>query len=170
MRTGGGIAYGTQTGNDGYDDSIALLTGFGPNQRVTAVIHLAGTRSASTSTHEVELILRGSYTPHQQRLYECNIGYAGPSGWYSQIVRQDGPIGTFTEITNSVSQTPDIRDGDVFTAEIIGEVINTYVNGVKVGTATDANIATGQPGIGFFWRGTENIEDFGFTALTATPL
>jgi hypothetical protein len=28
----------------------------------------------------------------------------------------------------------------------------------------------GQPGIGFFWRGTENLTDFAFTSLTVTPL
>jgi hypothetical protein len=37
-------------------------------------------------------------------------------------------------------------------------------------TATDPTIATGAPGIGFFWRGTENIDDFAFTSLTVLGL
>ena len=170
VRTGGGLAFGTLTGLGGYEDSIALLSGFAANQRVTATVHFTSNRSAATGTHEVELILRGSYTAHVQHLYECNLGYAGATGWYSQIVRMNGAIGDFTDITTSVSPLPDIKDGDVFTAEIVGSVISTYVNGVKTTTATDATHATGQPGIGFFWRATEKIDDFAFTGLVATSL
>jgi hypothetical protein len=170
VRSGGGLAYGTQTGADGYDDSIALLSGFGADYRVSAVIHFVGARSAATGTHEVELILRGSYTAHVQHLYECNLGYAGASGWYAQIMRMNGAIGDFTEVGSSVAQVPDVKDGDVFTAEIIGNVINSYLNGVKLQTATDATHASGLPGMGFFWRGTENIDDFAFTSFTATAL
>jgi hypothetical protein len=170
VQTKNGIAFGTQTGNDGYDDSIALLSGFGPDHRVSAVIHFVGMRSDNTSTHEVELILRGSYTPHEQYLYECNLGYSGASGWYSQIVLQNGMIGTFTDITQGLAAVPDIKDGDVFTAEVIGDTINTYVNGLQVGTASAAAISTGQPGVGFFWRATENIDDYGFTSVCVTKL
>jgi hypothetical protein len=53
---------------------------------------------------------------------------------------------------------------------VVGSTITVSVNGVPVTTATDSTWATGQPGIGFFWRGTENAEDFGFTSLTVEPL
>lgn len=170
VRTANGLAFGTLTGNDGYDDSIALLSGFGPDQRVSAVVHMSGQRSQSTSTHEVELILRGSYAPHEQHVYECNLGYSGPSGWYAQIIVLNGPIGTFQDITQGVGSLGDIADGDVFTAEIVGNTIQTSVNGVVVATATDSSIATGQPGMGFFWRATENVDDFAFTSFCATKL
>jgi len=170
VRTNGSIAHGTQTGSDGYDDSIALLTGFGPDYRIDAVVHFVGSRSSSTDSHEVELILRGSYGPRVQRIYECNLGYSGSSGWYAQIILLNGSIGTFESIGDTVAAVPNVRDGDVFSAEIRGNVINTYLNGVKLKTATNSVLTTGQPGIGFFWRGTEQITDFGFKSLTVTEL
>jgi hypothetical protein len=168
-RTSGGLAFGTQTGSGGYNDSISLLGGFSPNHRISGVIRLAGTRSSSTSTHEVELILRGNYTAHNQRLYECNLGYSGSAGFYSQIVRLDGPIGSFTVI-GSGQPTPTVKEGDVFMAEINGNTIKSYLNGVPLQTATDSTISSGQPGIGFFWRGTENVNDFAFTSITVQDL
>ena len=170
VRTSGSIAYGTQTGSGGYDDSISLLSGFGPNQRISGVIQFTGSRSNSTDSHEVELILRGSYSAHTQHLYECNIGYSGASGWYMQIMRQYGVNGDYTEITSNVRSIPEIHNGDTFTAEVIGNVINSYINGVKIRTATDSTIRTGQPGIGFFWRGTEKVSDFAFSSITVTEL
>jgi chitodextrinase len=169
VRTNGSIAYGTQTGSGGYDDSIALLSGFSPNYRVTAVVHFAGSRSSSTSSHEVELILRGNYTAHTQHLYECNLGYDG-SGWYSQIMRMNGIIGAYAEIDSVVNSPPGVKNGDVFVCEITGSTINSYLNGMKLATANDSTYATGQPGIGFFWRGTENITDFAFSSVTVTQL
>ena len=41
VRTNGTIAYATQSGSTGYDDSIALLSGFSNDQSISAVIHLA---------------------------------------------------------------------------------------------------------------------------------
>jgi hypothetical protein len=170
VRTNGSIAYGTQTGFGGYDDSIALLTGFGPDYRISAVVHFAGTRSSNTGSHEVELILRGSYTPHIQHLYECNLGYSS-AGWYAQIMRMDGVSGAYTDIGNAVvTAFPAVKDGDVFTAEVSGTTIRSYLNGVQLLTATDSAYPTGQPGIGFFWRATENITDFAFSSMTVTEL
>jgi hypothetical protein len=170
VQTGNGLAYGTQTGAGGYDDSIALLSGFGTDYRLTAVVHLAGQRSESTNTHEVELILRGSYSPHVQHLYECNLGYAGASGWYAQIMRMDGAFGAFTEIGSAVTQVPEVHDGSIFVAEIRGSEIDSYVDGVKVQTAVDHTYVSGAPGIGFFWRGSERLDDFAFTSLTVLGL
>lgn len=172
VRTGGGIAYGTQTGLlQAYDDSIALLSGYGPNQRVSAVLHFAGNLATATNTHEAELILRGSYTPHYQRLYECTFGYHDATGWYVDIVVLDGSLGTFRSIgVPTGNPLPVIRDGTAVSAQIIGDLITVSVGGVAVLTARDSTIASGQPGIGFFWRGTENITDLGFTSFSAVGL
>ncbi len=58
-------------------------------------------------------------------------------------------------------------------ATIAGNVITAYLNGVKVGTATDATYATGSPGMGMNLEtgdascvGTNG--DYGFTHYTAT--
>lgn len=172
-QTAGGLAFATAV-NTTYDDSIALLGGFNANQRVSAVIHYNGaTRTGATDSHEVEIILRGSYTAHVQHLYECNVGYqlAASNGFYMQIMRMDGAIGAFTEIDTVVNAVPTIADGDIFTAEIIGNVINSYINGVKILTATDNTYATGNPGLGFFVRplhGSEALNDFAFSSFTAS--
>src|SRR5262245_9190880 len=40
VRTTPGLAFGTQTGTNGFDDSVALLTGtWGPDQTVEATVH-----------------------------------------------------------------------------------------------------------------------------------
>ena len=137
---------------------------------MSAVLHVAGARDANTQTHEVELILRGSYEPNTQHLYECNLGYAGATGWYGQIILLDGPIGTFQDITQGLASVPDLKDGDVFTAEVIGDTIHTYLNDLELATAPATALSSGQPGIGFFWRGTENVDDFAYTSFAATHL
>jgi hypothetical protein len=167
VRTNGSIAYGTQTQFNSYDDSLALLTGFSPNQRLSAVVSFTGTRTASTSSHEVELILRGTINATSLSLYEVNLGYSGTVGWYMQIFKLIGPLGTFVEIDSSGLEIPPVKTGDVFTAEIEGSQIRAYLNGVLYRTATDGSITTGQPGIGFFWRGTENASDLGYDSFTA---
>ena len=58
-------------------------------------------------------------------------------------------------------------------ATIVGNVITAYLNGVEVGTATDATYATGSPGMGMNLEtgdascvGTNG--DYGFTHFTAS--
>lgn len=170
IRTMGGLAIGTQTGQDGYDDSIALAKGCGANQRVSATVHLK-MPIVGTGSHEVELILRGSSGPHQLPLYECNLGYADSSGsFYAQIVRQNGPLGSFEEIDTGVANPLQVHDGDVFSAEIVGTQIRTFLNGAPISTANDAVLGSGAPGIGMFWRGTESISDFAFSDVTVETL
>lgn len=170
IRTTGGIAIGTQTGNDGYDDSIALAKGCGANQRVTATVHLK-MPIVGTGTHEVELILRGNAKANDLGLYECNLGYADSSGsFYAQIMRWNGPLGSFVEIDNGVANPLRIKDGDVFSAEIVGTQIRTFLNGAPISTANDGMFPSGAPGIGMFWRGTESISDFGFSDVTVETL
>lgn len=172
IRTEGGLAIGSQTGQDGYDDSIALAKGCGANQRVTATVHLK-MPIVGTGSHEVELILRGTAGSHDLPLYECNLGYADSSGsFYAQIMRLNGPLGSFDEIDTgvSVSGPLQIHDGDVFSAEIVGTQIRTFLNGAPLSTANDSMHASGAPGIGMFWRGTESISDFAFTDVTVETL
>lgn len=167
VRTNGSIAFGTQTTFNSYNDSTALLTGFSPNQRVSAVVSFTGSRSSSTSSHEVELIVRGTIMPKALSLYEVNLGYSDSSGWYMQIFRVQGPMGTYLQLDSGGTPIPNVKTGDVFTVEIEGTQIRAYLNGVLYRTATDGAITTGQPGIGFFWRGTENVSDLAFDSFTA---
>lgn len=181
VKTAGGLASGTQVAPfTNYDDSLALLSGFRPIHRVSCVLHVAnqGARNAGTSSHEVEILLRSDITANSVFLYECNIGYSGATGFYSQIIKIDGTFIPAGQMDGG-NTTPDVFDGDIFTAEIIGTTtptINSYLNGSLIQTATDngsyvgAAYTTGQPGIGFFWRGTENQDDFCFTSATFEDL
>ncbi len=162
VETGGGDAYGTQTGTSGYDDSYAILSGFSPDQSAEAVIHLNAAIDRSC-THEVEILLRWSDAPHDAHGYECNLSFDGS---YAQIVRWNGPLGDFTYVgSGSVAS---VHDGDTIGASIRGNRIAIELNGVEIATATDDTFTTGNPGIGFFRRDCGANSDYGLTSFAAT--
>jgi hypothetical protein len=155
-----GMAQGTQSGNNGYDDSYATLSGFPPDQIARAVVQIAP-GIHPPCTHEVELHLRWSDAPHWAQGYEINLGM----GSYMQIVRWNGPIGDFTELASV--WLPPANDGDIFRASIVGNVITGYLNGVPLVQATDSTFATGNPGVGFFRRDCGSNQDFTFRNFRA---
>jgi hypothetical protein len=163
--TAGGIAFGTQKGTGAYDDSYAHLSGFPPNQSVSAVIHL--NRSAITgSTHEVEIILRMNDSPSWHTGYECNLAFDGS---YTQIVRLNQGASNWMYLSNVAGIAP--NDGDVFSAQIVGSTITVYLNGKQINTATDATYPTGNPAMGF-WRGNPSTlqSDYGFSSFSARSI
>lgn len=164
-----GIAFGTNGANDAYDDSYALLSGFGPDQTAQAVVFRSPSLVSSTITHEMELLLRFSDDANNARGYECLFNYAGGV----DIVRWNGPLGNFTSLSftgGAGNLGRDLVSGDVIKATIVGNVISTYINGVLRAQAVDSTFATGQPGIGFFTRplGVGANADFGMTTYTVT--
>ncbi len=164
VRTANGIAYGTNGITDTYDDSYALLSGFGPDQQAEAVI----TRSPGLDTrftHEVELLLRFADDTNSARGYECLFAYFGGV----EIVRWAGPGFTSLPFTaGSGSLGRELSSGDVVRATIAGNVINVYINGVLIARAIDSTFATGQPGIAFFTRPGGNSAHLGLTSYTVT--
>jgi hypothetical protein len=151
-----GIAYGTQTGTGGYDDSYAVLSGYSPNQQASAVVHLDPAIDRSC-THEVELLLRWADTSSTARGYEVNLMFDGS---YAQIVRWNGPSGDFTVLGGG--HYSGLKDGDVFEASIVDSVIKITVNDVLLAQVTDSTYKDGNPGIGFFRRECGKNSDFGF--------
>jgi hypothetical protein len=184
VATSDGIAYGTQNGSGGYDDSNAFLSGFPPNQRATAVIHKTGNAPGNL---EVELLLRWSegtqrntsFGPTKSTGYEINIQ---GNGGYVQIGRFKGLPALFdSQASGSPLTAMGVHDGDVFSAEIVGNKITARLNGTVIATATDSDgaagggppIATGNPGIGFFRHdigGTIDPKSCSFTSFTAESL
>jgi hypothetical protein len=159
-----GFAHGTQTGNGGFDDSYAYLSGFPANQSASATIAL-NTSATDANTREVELLLRWSDSPHSATGYECNLHYLGD---YAEIVRWNGALGDFTIIKSVTPPKP--KTGDVMTATIVGNVITVFYNGTQIMQVTDPTYATGNPGMGFFIRAPAANTDFGFSGFTATGL
>jgi hypothetical protein len=167
--TANGIAFGTNGVLDTYDDSYALLSGFGPDQQAQAVVFRSPSLVTTATTHEIELLLRFSDNATSARGYECLFNYAGGV----DIVRWDGALGSFTPLTitgGAGGLGRDLVSGDVIKATIVGNVISTYINGVLRAQATDSTFATGQPGIGFFTRpdGVADSANFGMTSYSAS--
>jgi len=165
----GGFAYGTQTGTGGYDDSYAYLSGFPPDQSASGVVHI-DSRTSTTTTHEVEILLRWSDSASSARGYECNFAY---NGQYADIVRWNGAKGDFTFLApaGTAGISGGLKEGDVVSAQIIGNVITTFVNGTKVLSVVDSTYGDGNPGMGF-WRGDPSspLDDFAFTRFSAVAL
>jgi len=176
--TSNGVAYGTQDGHkEGpYDDSYAILSGWPPDQYAEAVIHIESGIPAQYA--EVEILLRWTDNAHYSNGYECNLAF---NGQYAVIGRWPGPLGTdvsqYTVICPETQAPFAPRDGDILAAQIVGYTITSWLirDGVKhqlcTGTDTKAGkLATGSPGIGFYWAGSPATSKYGFTSFSAHSL
>lgn len=165
VQTAGGVAFGTNGVTDGYDDSYAILSGFGPDYAAEAVVFRDASLSADV-THEVELLLRMSDDANGVRGYECLFSWNGGL----QIMRWNGRPGDFTElpVANARSLGRPLMTGDIIRGTINGNTIRIYINGVEMGRAVDSTFSTGQPGIGFFIRPRGHQRLLGLSSYTVT--
>ncbi|MEO8137819.1 MAG: hypothetical protein ABI831_28060 [Betaproteobacteria bacterium] len=151
-----------------YNDSIAHLnTAFAANQFAQGSVYRAAGYSPGTSKHEVELLLRFQISANFARGYEVLWGHSG----YLAVVRWNGPLGDYTALYEAGD--PGIGppvDGDVLRAEIIGNVIRVYKNGMQVASVSDATYANGQPGIGLWPVDGASIDKFGWKNFQAGGL
>jgi hypothetical protein len=173
VRTGNGMAFGTQTGTDTgvsrYNDSYAVLSGFPPDQMAEGVVHIVN--PTGLCNQEVELLLRWTSSAHRATGYECLFRCLDSTGFYMQVVRWNGPLGDFTYIANLHDSSAGIKDGDKLKASISANVITVYINGILKLQCTESTYPKGNPGIGFFLHGCGGSNsDFGFTNFTATGL
>jgi len=137
-----------------YLDSIAVRTGFSPNQYIRATVRNTG----ASSGEEIELITRATIAPHVATGYEVDGVFAGPR---IDLVRWNGANGNFTQVS-TVSTSACFISGTVWEVRTIGSVITVFCNGTQV-LQTDvqafamsnggAYFATGGPGIGL-WNQT----------------
>ncbi len=183
VQTAAGFASGTQSGGGGFDDSTAILKGdWKSDQSAQAVIHVVA-QDPGVNAEESEIRLRSwmTNTPCPgQPTGGCNTGYeinfsAVPGNNYVQIVRWDGPLGSFTILATA---SPTVNDGSVVKATVTGDTISAFINGVQVLQATDATYNAAycsahpcNPGIGFFLdngSATGDNTHFGFSSFTAS--
>lgn len=168
-RTTPGIFFGTQTGDGGTDDSIALVGGAWSNdQDVSGVVHL-GTRPGSFS--EIELLLRGTIVSTDAKLYECYFSVAASPNRYAHITRWEGAFNSYTDLASLDNSTsPTINDGDIIRATIVGGQIRVYVNGGQVmayDTSGDSTKwTTGLPGLGVFSQTKASDSSYGWASAT----
>jgi hypothetical protein len=163
-----GLAIGLQSGTEGYDDTVALLTGsWGPDQTVQATVYTVN--QSDSYFEEVELRLRSSLSAHDCTGYEVLFSCRETSNAYVQIVRWNGPLDSFTLLNGNSGSAYGLANGDVVKATIVGNLITAYINNVQVLQVTDITYANGNPGMGFFLDNTTGKNgDFGFTSFTAS--
>jgi hypothetical protein len=166
VRTAAGNAFGTNGAADRYDDSYALLSGFGPDQQAEGVIHRSP-GLARGITHEVELLLRFTDGAGFASGYECLFAYFGGV----QIVRWNGAMGDFTVL--KIARGPEridreLQSGDRIKASIVGDQISLYINDVLMAQTRDDAYTGGQPGISFFTRPGGNSADFALTEYSVS--
>ena len=164
-----GLAFGTQSGSNGYDDSTALLKGaWGPDQSVTANVYARNQRG-NKIYEEVEIRLRSAISPRRCTGYEILFRSLKSSDSYVQIVRWNGPLGDFTYLADEKGVKCGVSHGDTVRATIIGNVITAYINDVPIARAIDSTYSSGNPGMGFFIQGTPAANrDYGFSSFTAS--
>jgi hypothetical protein len=164
-----GLAFGCQSGSDGYDDATALLKGtWSANQSATGTVYSRNQRGGKVY-EEVEIRLRSSLSPRRCTGYEILFRCLKTSESYAQIVRWNGPLGDFTYLADQKGARVGISNGDVVKATIVGNVITAYINNVQVAQATDSTYTAGNPGMGFFLQGASGLNrDYGFSSFSAS--
>ena len=120
----------------------------------------------------MEILLRWRDSAHDSRGYECNLAF---NGQYAEIIQWPGPRGTqssqFKFISRGNPVTAGVHDGDVFQADVVGNVITSRLNGRVIAQGTDSSIPSGgAPGIGFFWQGAPASQKFSLSRFSATGL
>ena len=172
IQTTPGLAFGTEKGTINYDDSTALLSGtWGPDQTIQATVHSVNQQSNQNIFEEVELRLRSSLSAHKATGYEVNFRCSKTSNAYTQIVRWNGPLGSFTQLSGNGGSQYGVKDGDVIKASMVGSQITVWLNGVQVDQFSDSSFTSGSPGMGFYVQGISGptvAADYGFTSFMAT--
>lgn len=143
VQTTPGLAFATQTIHSPppFDDSIACLSGYLPNQWCQGTIH-----NASSAAREVELLLRWSITAHNATGYEIDITQSNGL----DIAKWNGPANNFTVLASGIVTNVSLADGAVWYAQITGNAITVKCNGTTVYTGTDNTYTSGNPGFGFY--------------------
>lgn len=154
-----------------YDDSIAHLSSsfaaFQANQYAQGTVYRAPGYSPAGSKHEVELLLRFQITAHNARGYEILWGHDGDF----TIVRWNGPLGDYTDLGVHGPGPGVAVDGDVLRAEITGNIIMVYKNGLLVGTSPpNSTWKDGQPGLGFWPVDSSTPASYGWKHFEAGSL
>lgn len=164
VKTENGVAWGPETGSDGYDDPTALVAGsWGPDQTATAIVYI-GTRNNGI-TPEVELRLRSTITKTNNQGYEFLFSCVSGTT-YAQIVRWNGGLGDF-DIIGSGSITT-LNTGDEIKATAVGDLLTLYLRGSEICHVNDSTFTQGKPGIGFYCQSGAATADHALTSFTAT--
>ncbi len=169
VRTTPSLAFGTESGSGGYDDSTAILAGnWNADQMAQGTVHTANQNAGIFE--EIELRLRTSVSAHDITGYEFNFRALASGNTYVQIVRWNGSLGSFSILASTPG--PGIRDGDLIKGTAVGNTLTAFVNGVQILQTTDSTFPMGNPGLGFFNQGggVQIDADYGLKDFFASEL
>ena len=176
MYASGGKAIAKSVAAGEYDDSAALLSDYGPNVDIVATVFKDPSINAGAN-HECELLLRATQTTTRSLQYECLFNFGGGIQCFAW---EDGGSQVFRELSASSGPLTMGRQyitGDRLRAKIVGNTITMSCiesNDAEtvLGVFTDTAYASGQPGIGGFFRVSEgaNQAHFCFLDVRVTQL
>jgi hypothetical protein len=152
-----------------YKDPTALLKGTWSNdQEAQATVYCV--KPTPSEYQEVEIRLRNTLSAHSCTGYEIFFRCLKDSNAYAEIVRWNGPLGSWTSLQHNSGSQYGVSDGDVIKATVVGNLIVGYVNGVEKVRAVDKVFSSGSPGVGFNYGVHGTFKDFGLKDFTARGL
>ena len=171
-------AYGLESGANGYDDSLAVLTGdWGPTQSIDITIYLTNQLTSDYGVfQELEYGLRCTLSSNKFTGYlmDCSLnsdtGYVEVGLSLGDGVYPDG----WTNWPGAGQYGPEfvVHNGSTIHAQIINSTISIYFDGVLVLRSTDTTglgpTNGGGPAIGFYHTQAGYQTDFGISSFTAT--
>jgi hypothetical protein len=108
----------------------------------------------------VELRLRTTIAANSITGYAFKFRCGSDTSQYVQILRWNGPLGSWTELGGHTG--PGLHNGDVVKATAIGRTLTLYINGTAILSVTDDTYSTGSPGIGFYNDSGAQVNSTGF--------
>lgn len=173
-RTLGGKCFAGSTVTPGeLDDNLAQLTSaaYSIPADCTVSATISKSTGSKTDSFEVGIYARRRRISGFYRGYEVLLGFNASE---FQVVKWLGVATSFPanfEILSTSGIPAAISDGDVFTADFIGNVITVYRNGVLFNTTTDETDPwlDGYPGMGFFVSPGNDPSDYCISSWSVSP-
>ncbi len=171
-------AYGLQSGTNGYDDSLACLTGtWGPTQSLDITLYCTNKQPESPDYEEIEYGLCCTISNRSFTGYLMDVGMGSDSGYIEVGLAYNAqlfPAGWKNWTGNNVYGSQYVvTNGSTIHAAITNNVISIYLNGRLVSKSTNASgfypPSNGAPLIGFFHQSVNAHQtDFGISSFRAT--
>jgi hypothetical protein len=171
-------AYGLQSGTNGYDDSLACLTGtWGPTQSLDITLYCTNKQTASPDYEEIEYGLCCTISNRSFTGYLMDVCLGSDTGYIEVGMAHNAqlyPTGWTSWTGNNVYGSQYVvTNGSTIHAAITNNVISIYLNGRLVSKSTNNSgyypPSNGAPLIGFFHQsGNRHQTEFGISRFTAT--
>jgi hypothetical protein len=145
------------------------LSGFGPNVRITAVLH----RNGPTGEHEAEIYVRMAISANIARGYEVTVTQTGEC----YIVRWNGSVNSFDLLLGPITTNVSVLDGAVWEVTMQGVNLAVKCDGATVVAATDMSgfsgtyWSDGNPGMGFWYHNASDAKsNYGWSSYIAVEI